>query len=77
MYLVYRSARRLMNTMTPLTIKTLKIERPKNIIITTSNMENIDFSRSFIQVNFPGGSIIAENGIPYSSTTDVFYLDDA
>ena len=31
---------------------------------------------SEVQINFPGGSLIAENGIPYSSTTDVFELDD-
>lgn len=39
-------------------------------------MENIDFTRSFIQINFPGGSIIAENNVPYASTTDIFELSD-
>ena len=43
--------------MTPLKIKSLTISRPKNIIVVTENMEDIDFDRCFIQINFPGGTI--------------------
>lgn len=76
-YLVYKNgSRRRLNIMTPLSIKSLTISRPKNIIVVTNNMESIDFTRSFIQINFPGGSIITENNIPYSSTTDTFDLTD-
>jgi hypothetical protein len=72
-YLVLKNgSRRRLNIMTPLAIKSLTISRPKNIIVVTENMENIDFSRSFIQINFPGGSIRTENNIPYTSTTDTF-----
>lgn len=50
--------RRLLNIMTPLTVLSIRIIRPKNIEVITSNQANIDFTNSFIQINFPGGSII-------------------
>ena len=40
-------------------------------------MENIDLTNSFIQINFPGGTMITQDNIPYTSTTDVFQLTDA
>lgn len=40
-------------------------------------MENIDLTNSFIQINFPGGTMITQDNIPYTSTTDVFELTDA
>lgn len=63
--------------MTPLAVKSLTISRPKNIIVVTENQENIDFERCFIQINFPGGSLLTENNIPYTSTTDTFELTDS
>ena len=58
-YLVQKiGRRRLLNIMTPLTVLSIRIIRPKNIEVITSNQANIDFTNSFIQINFPGGSII-------------------
>lgn len=45
--------------MRPLAVQSIRIERPNTIIVVTENSEVIDFSRSFIQINFPGGAVIA------------------
>lgn len=70
------SSRRLLATLTPLTIKSIAIQRPNNILVTTDLATGVDLTKYKIQINFPGGSLITANGIPYSSTTGTFNLDD-
>ena len=65
-------SRRLLNMLTPLSVKSLEIVRPDYIIVVTNNLYDIDLTNSFIQINFPGGSIITEDGVPYTATTDIF-----
>ena len=71
-----RNQRRLLNVIIPLDIKSITIIPPDTIQVKTEMYDDIDFENSEIQINFPGGSVIAENGVPYSSTTDSFALDD-
>ena len=76
-YLVQQTtSRRLLSTLTPLDVKSIVIERPNNILVTTNILGNIDLTTAKIQINFPGGSLITANGIPYSSTTATFALSD-
>ena len=64
-------------TKVPLSIKDLQISGSRDyIFITTENKNDIDFSTARIQVNFPGGTMIARDGTAYSSTTDNFDLTD-
>jgi hypothetical protein len=39
-------------------------------------MDDIDLMSSYVQINFPGGTMISTDNIPYISTTGTFVLTD-